>query len=213
MKIYYIDHRTIDFLRSSKGTDSNDILMKILTELYNINSDSIKIFSTENGKKYIKKIENKSIFFSVSYFIDGMILSIANSDHGIDIESIRKIDANIANRFFMKAEIEYIANANNFLDKELLYIWTRKEAYTKAKGITLFEVLSKIDVVSDVSLKKLDCRIKTFFYKYSIISYCYNKKDDLNNFIFYKVVLNAEKKFINYVESEVDLIEDNPIGH
>lgn len=90
-----------------------------------------------NGKPYYGA-EKK---FNISH--SGNYVSVAFSNHniGVDIEKINEIDVSSISSFLHPKEAQYIQEANN--SKDALYqVWTRKEAYLKARGVGIVEGLN-----------------------------------------------------------------------
>ena len=96
---------------------------------------------------------------------------------GIDVEdSTRKIDINIADRFFSKQESEYLGQTREKEKKKVFFdFWTLKESYIKAKG------------------KGLSIPLDEFSFKISqdctSIGFDDNNYDDSDNFVFFRFPL------------------------
>jgi len=86
------------------------------------------------------------ICFNLSH-ANGLTSCAVVLDHeiGIDVEdSIRKIDINIADRFFSRQESEYLGQTREKDKKNVFFdFWTLKESYIKAKGKGLSIPLDK----------------------------------------------------------------------
>ena len=66
----------------------------------------------------------------------------ATDREGIDIEKARKGRQNLAKRFFDISEAEWIKECDS--DQRFFRIWTLKEAYGKATGQGVLDILDKI---------------------------------------------------------------------
>jgi 4'-phosphopantetheinyl transferase len=90
------------------------------------------------------------VFFNLSH-AGGLIACAVVLDHeiGIDVEdSTRKIDINIANRFFSKQECHLLGQTIEAEKKGVFFdLWTLKESYIKAKGRGLSIPLDKFSFI------------------------------------------------------------------
>lgn len=116
-----------------------DILIRILAvnklELQNSN-----IFFTQNayGKPCIKGKED--FHFNISHSGDWIVCTVDSASVGIDVEQIRPINLEIANRFFSKEEYNDLLNVSKENRLEYFYdLWTLKESYIKicGKGLSM----------------------------------------------------------------------------
>jgi 4'-phosphopantetheinyl transferase len=101
---------------------------------------------TSHGKPFLP---GSSLQFNVSHSGDYGILAVSQQRQvGIDIECIRQISAlSIAKRFFMPEENNYLASlTEDDRQKTFFRIWTRKEAFIKARGLSISGYLSKVSV-------------------------------------------------------------------
>lgn len=89
------------------------------------------------GKPYL----DGGPFFSISHCKEGIAVVVAENEVGIDIESIRKADADLIARTMNEQERLAIRN-----DRDFTRLWTQKEALVKAQGVGIhsFEQLQKI---------------------------------------------------------------------
>jgi len=128
----------------------------------------LKLSKTENGKPYF---ENASeLKFNISHSKDMIAVAFSNNEIGIDIEKLRKCNTKIANRYFAKAEIDYINCSVFNKNKRFFEIWTKKEAFLKKSGTGITVPLNSFDVTSEEISKD----IKTFIRKDFIVSVCSN---------------------------------------
>lgn len=125
--------RPIGSIQEARG-----ILKKILSSYLQLPSTDVVLLKKKGGKPFI---EGKPVRFSFSHTNGLALVVIArNREVGADVEKIRDtLDADkIARRFFAPAEAREIAALQG--DEKILAffdLWTRKEAYAKAKGLGL----------------------------------------------------------------------------
>lgn len=83
-----------------------------------------------NGKPYISGFA-EAIYFNVSYSADWILLAIAVSPVGVDVELIQPDFGyqDILTEHFSPAESQWVNNPERFFT-----LWTRKEAFLKATG-------------------------------------------------------------------------------
>lgn len=93
-----------------------------------------------HGKPYF--LSNCEIFFNISHSSNYVVCTIGNRPVGIDIEKCRKCRQNLAKRFFAPSETEWIEERD--CDERFTRIWTLKEAYGKAVGQGVLDILGEI---------------------------------------------------------------------
>jgi 4'-phosphopantetheinyl transferase len=117
-------------------------LRKLLGEYLACAPEGIHFQYGENGKPFV----DGSLYFNLSHS-KGVLLIAFSRDHevGIDVQYkqvIREIDK-LSLRFFSKQESDEVLSVVGDRKIEVFYhIWVRKEAYTKAVGGKIFDVLS-----------------------------------------------------------------------
>ena len=92
------------------------------------------------GKPYF--LSHREIFFNISHSSNYVVCVIGDRPVGIDIEGGRKGRQNLAKRFFDISEAEWIEEGD--CDERFFRIWTLKEAYGKATGQGVLDILGKI---------------------------------------------------------------------
>jgi 4'-phosphopantetheinyl transferase len=129
------------------------ISRKMIGKKIGIPSQEIHFMKTTNGKPYL---DNSSIKFNVSHSGEWVALAMANIDVGIDVEKFRKVNFNIATRFFSIEENELLEKLEG-ADKIKLFFdfWTLKESYLKLLGTGLTKSLSSFSIVRDSKNFKL----------------------------------------------------------
>ena len=98
----------------------------------------IIIEKTENGKPYFKKYPD--FHFNISHTNGAVAVAFSKKSVGVDVEKLRNVNFNIANRFFKKKETEYVFLEPQNTKKRFFEIWTKKEASIKEKGLTLSHI-------------------------------------------------------------------------
>ena len=99
-----------------------------------------EIAYNSQGKPYF--LSFREIFFNISHSSNYVVCAIGDKPVGIDIEGGRKGRQNLARRFFDRAESDWIEEAES--DERFFRIWTLKEAYGKATGQGVLDILDKI---------------------------------------------------------------------
>lgn len=95
----------------------------------------------ENGKPYLP--QHPQLHISVSHSGDYALCVSSDKPVGADIQRVRRADMRIARRFFTDDECEYIgSDTGRFFE-----IWTKKEAFVKACGSTLGEMIGTSSVL------------------------------------------------------------------
>jgi 4'-phosphopantetheinyl transferase len=153
-------------------------LRNLLAKYHSVNSSDIHIIAEKGQKPYVR-FPDSTICFNISHSGGWVVMAFAQDELGIDIE---KIDPafdylNLLAEHFSLAERQFISSAENPLSA-FYFLWTRKEAATKAEGLGLRENLSQISVLDQVWISGSNDKnwcIKSFFlspdYPVSIV-YC-----------------------------------------
>lgn len=196
---YFSSERAEKNLRYKFNPDRNRTIWaellarRLISERTGKNFSEIKIFRDSEGRPYSN--ENK-IFFSLSHSGDFVACSIGDSKNGVDVEKIdRKIDINIAKRFFLPNEYEIIKNLNeNLRAKKFFEYWTLKESCLKCLNLQEW---------TSVDCEKLlngggEIQGKNFYLDDStVVGVCTEKNNLPENFIFYysDIIFNNSTKF------------------
>ena len=115
------------------------LLEQGLWEQYSIMTP-ISFKYNEHGKPYLSNIPN--IFFNISHCKSGVVCALADFEIGVDIQDIQPFDIRIAQEVCSEKELQQLADSDNSL--RLFYkIWTEKESYAKAKGVSVAEVIKQ----------------------------------------------------------------------
>lgn len=119
------------------------------------------IFSTRENRKPVLVFPANGLHFNISHSGGWVLLAVAAEEVGIDIEMVdHDFDyQNLLPEHFSEAERQFITKSNDPL-RAFYYLWTRKEAVTKAWGTGLQENLKTV-AVSDNQLLR-DPYLKTW---------------------------------------------------
>jgi 4'-phosphopantetheinyl transferase len=165
--------------KASKFNHAIDAQRQIVGELlvraticktFNLDSRAICFSYSEKKKPFLK--DRDGIHFNISHSGDWIVCAIAESEVGIDVEKIRKINLNIARRFFSTKEVGHLfklpekAQLDYFFD-----LWTLKESYLKALGTGLTRPLNSFTVSQEngnFRLYEEGKAINVFLHKFAI---------------------------------------------
>jgi len=155
---------------------------RILADKLKNTIDSFNFLKSEKGKPYL---EENPVYFNISHSGEWVVAAFCNSfEVGIDIEKIKPVNFEIAERFFSESEKRELFSKSG--DEKLKYffdLWTMKESYLKllGKGLTKplstftisgskgqFHLFSDVDSVQDVNFKQYQL---VDDYKLSVCSY------------------------------------------
>lgn len=138
------------WLSPHKGLRTEDFLRKILTHYLPISAYQIHFSKTKNGKPYLKDRRFRRLEFNVSHSHDMLVCAISYAQQlGVDIEYKHRKNRldEIAERYFHPQETQQLQALTEEEDRRDLFfrLWTSKEAYIKALGLTIGTVsLDKI---------------------------------------------------------------------
>jgi 4'-phosphopantetheinyl transferase len=162
-------------------------LRHLLSKYLNVKPLDIGI-DHKDLKKPVISYPLTDIHFNISHSGEWVLIGISRKELGIDIE---KIDpefqySDLLQEHFSEAEKSFISRAANPL-LAFLYLWTRKEALTKAWGTGLQENLKTVSVLSDyssVDLQQKSWKLESFhfsdFYQSALAHLC-----DTENIIYF----------------------------
>ncbi len=120
------------------------------------------IFSTRDNQKPILVSPVDGLHFNISHSGGWVLVAVASEEVGIDIEILDEDFAyqNLLPEHFSEKEQEFISGSPDQL-RAFYYLWTRKEAVTKAWGTGLQENLKTVTVSDQRSLRGPDHKIWT----------------------------------------------------
>ncbi|USK44101.1 4'-phosphopantetheinyl transferase family protein [Cytobacillus oceanisediminis] len=163
-----------------KRTSMGKLLLNyVLKEYYQLPSNMLSFKKGIYGKPFL---QDYNIHFNISHSGNMVICAVDYHEIGIDVERVapRKLDTLIS--LFSDNEQKYLKEMSSKDQLNGFYkIWTRKESYIKALGVSLNkDILKSIDTIDDKNsafdLKGLS--FKTFkLYGEYIISICSKQSD------------------------------------
>ena len=184
---FFSAERVQKILRYKFNSDRNRTIFaellakKLIAERTGKNFTEIKIFRGENGKPYC---EESKIFFSLSHSGEWVACSIGDCENGIDVEILnRKIDINIAKRFFLKNEFEILKSLDEAEQRKKFFeFWTLKEAALKCLNLQNW---------SNINSEKLirESKGKNFFIDGAVAGVCCEKNNLPEKIIYYELFL------------------------
>lgn len=129
------------------------ILRQLLGDYLVIAPSQVQFCYSDRGKPFLHQSEADSLNFNVSHSEEYALYGFAfDRAIGVDIEYLRPMpDAeSIAKRFFAPAELNHIQNAPP-QDRHRIFfqLWTAKEAYLKAIGTGLTNMLDSVEIAFD----------------------------------------------------------------
>lgn len=129
------------------------LLMLMLEKYYPSVSVSDLSFC-DGGKPFLK---DSKLFISLTHSGDMVGCAISHRKVGIDIEKIRSVKEKTVSRVCSGEELEYISQngAQSFFT-----LWTLKEAYIKAEGIS-FSQITECSFVKNGSIFNSNLKIET----------------------------------------------------
>lgn len=179
----------------------SDVLLRILiNKRLNIKNNEINFYANKFGKPFLKN--NNNFHFNISHSGTWILCALDDMDKiGIDIEKIKPIDFEIAERFFSNEEcIELFKKKDNEKLMFFYELWTLKESYIKADGRGLSIPLDSftIKIYNDIITINTINEFNTCFFKQ------YNNIDNNykiaicasnNNIPDYIKIMNTEELF------------------
>jgi 4'-phosphopantetheinyl transferase len=137
----------------------------LLSKYLSINPAELTFYANGGLKPEIKN-PSAGIHFNISHSGDWVIIGFAAQELGVDIE---KIDPgfgfqDLLEEHFSTEEKDFIAEATD-TRHAFYYLWTRKEALTKAWGTGLQENLKEVRVLyknSGIELNKKNWKLESF---------------------------------------------------
>ena len=150
-----------------------DILIRtIICGKLKINNKGISFGSNEYGKPFLIGAEN--FHFNNSHSGEWVVCAVDDLPIGVDVEMIKPIDFDIAERFFSNEEYEDFLKKKESEKLPYFYdLWTLKESYIKAagKGLSILLGTFTIKVCDDgIKFKTQNEFTDCYFKQYSIDS-------------------------------------------
>jgi len=126
------------------------MLRKILTGKFGFRNSEIVFEYGIYGKPYINNA--RSIEFNISHADSVIAIAVGDCAVGVDVEMLRDAPLNVA-CFFTDNEVDYINHAKSISMRSICFftVWTMKEAFVKAKGISLAPQLKSFDTIANIN--------------------------------------------------------------
>lgn len=150
-------------LRDDKNrTLAGAFLLKTGMEKMGLKTD-VLIYSADKGKPYID-----GLFFNISHSGDKAVCAFGTSEIGVDIEKIKPLSDRLMKKIALPSERAKISAA-----KQIVRLWTRKEALAKCVGTGLGEEIFRTDLSEDVvCYNGMTYRLKSFELGEYMLSVC-----------------------------------------
>jgi len=164
----------------------------ILSGKHHIPNEKIHFLYSDTNKPGLKFYEN--IHFNISHSGEWVVCAFSALPVGIDVEKIRKVNFNIARRFFSEDEVNQLFSLSTQKQLEFFFdLWTIKESYLKAIGTGLTRSLNSFTVrfgKNDLHLVEDEKRVPVFLrnlrldrkHKLSVCSFEDTFANDFNQF-------------------------------
>ncbi|BCG58312.1 4'-phosphopantetheinyl transferase family protein [Paenibacillus sp. URB8-2] len=152
-----------------------DLLIRVLImDKYKLKNREISFIYNPNGKPIFEM--DPSFAFNVSHSGNWIVAAVAEKGQwiGVDIEEIRPIELDIAERFFAPAEYCHLITENKSRQLDYFYdLWTLKESYLKATGAGLTLPLGSFAIHKDresdtISISQTHSAHAFFFRQYEV---------------------------------------------
>ena len=110
-----------------------------------IENDAIVFSADENQKPYLKN--DKNFHFNCAHSGQWVVCAVDDAPVGVDIERVKSVDFDIANRFFSDEEYTTLMNVHKSeRTAHFFRFWTLKESYLKAIGKGLRQSLGSFTI-------------------------------------------------------------------
>ena len=143
---------------------------------------SLRLKKGENSKP---EIEGSSLQFNLSHSGKRAMCIMGEGSCGCDVEQLRPVKLEIAERYFAKSEYEYLISLPaEYREKAFYRLWTLKESFLKCTGEGLSGGLSSFSLSQDkLSLERPAGRGDFGFFEFDFndgyaYSCCVEKADD-----------------------------------
>ena len=163
---FFQDRADIKKPRKSKNQSlAGGYLLNVGLREMGINPDNIKIDITKTGKPYIL---NDNIFFNIAHSEDFAVCAFGTSEIGVDIEKIKPLSERILDKISLPSE-----RAKIYAAKQIVKLWTRKEALSKCLGSGIGKHIFKTDLSEEqIRYDGMTYRLKSFELGEYMLSVC-----------------------------------------
>ncbi|MFD1773336.1 4'-phosphopantetheinyl transferase family protein [Paenibacillus rhizophilus] len=152
-----------------------DLLIRVLImDKYKLKNEEISFITNPYGKPVFEG--DPSFAFNLSHSGNWIVAAVAEQGQwiGVDIEEIRPIELDIAERFFAPAEYRHLITESKSRQLGYFYdLWTLKESYLKATGAGLTLPLDSFAIHKDresgtISISQTHSAHAFFFRQYDV---------------------------------------------
>ncbi len=123
------------------------LLRKKIAEQYGV--ENYEFTYNQNGKPLLT-----FCYFSISHSGEYVVCAVGDTPVGVDTEVIRDIPFRNDYRLFTLQEVMYVNESKEEHTQRFFEVWTKKEAYIKAKGLKL---------IDGAGINVLNCHDAEFF--------------------------------------------------
>lgn len=130
------------WLSPDKGLGTEKFIRNTLSEYLLLPPAQIRLARTAHGKPYLKDRRLRGLQFNLSDSHGAIVCAVSYGEAlGVDIEYPARKNKflDIAERYFHPQELQQLRDLTNDMERRALFfrLWTTKEAYIKAKGLTI----------------------------------------------------------------------------
>ncbi|AHV96496.1 4'-phosphopantetheinyl transferase family protein [Paenibacillus sabinae] len=152
-----------------------ELLVRVLImDKYKLKNKEITFVTNPHGKPVFER--DPSFAFNISHSGNWIVAAVAEHGQwiGVDIEEIRPIELDIAERFFAPMEYRRLIRESKSRQLEYFYdLWTLKESYLKATGAGLTLPLDSFEIHKDreagaISVAQTHYAHSFFFRQYDV---------------------------------------------
>lgn len=154
------------------------ILLKKAVIDAGLNYNNLNLVYEKNKKPYIK---GNRVYFSLSHSGDFALCAISDSEVGADIEKIKNVKLDMAQRIYRESECKKIFGCKTKQEQNEMFIrlWTLKESYMKLKGEGLSLSPLDIPIVFEKDRPYIE---KYYFFEYAFEGYRVSCCSEYDNF-------------------------------
>ena len=132
------------------------LLLRYALENAGYRYDNLNFFNDEYGAIRIDNVTD--LFISISHSNGFAACALSDTAIGVDIEKIDRFEkVNFIKRCYTQREQEFVSEDTSHFEERCAVVWTRKEAYSKQKGLGM-----RLD------FKNIDTMNINYFYDYQI---------------------------------------------
>ncbi|MDA1353640.1 MAG: 4'-phosphopantetheinyl transferase superfamily protein [bacterium] len=136
---------------------SEILVREVAKEILGISDHDIFFATGDGGKPFI--VGHPDFHYNVSHSGKFVVCAYGDSPVGVDIQEKRPQDMRVAKRYFSIDEFKQLEKIDDDTDqRDRFYeLWTKKEAYAKLQGISVFHTLGvSLPEGSEICFNPLD---------------------------------------------------------